>query len=116
MVAVYFHILVRTAPRWDKNDDQNSMAICKNVDNLFQIFLNAKQRSGDGWEALFTVVLLLRLFTGNCDAPLLSFANSTSFTVSYNAVWRQNAVSFSQCSTIKDFAVGIDSPPDGSGY
>jgi hypothetical protein len=45
------------------------------VVELFQNFMSAKKFSGDGWESLFLIVLLIRCVTGLFHATILPFEN-----------------------------------------
>jgi hypothetical protein len=61
------------------------------IPRLFSLFTESKVQSGDSWECLFIIVVLIRCLSGKCDDVVLPLpSESEDCTVSYNELFDRN--------------------------
>lgn len=58
--------------------------ILRTIPDLFDQFRNAKRKSGDGWEALFVCVLLIRCLSRTFEANVFPLRADLEYSVSFN--------------------------------
>ena len=63
---------------------------------LFSRFVNAKESSGDGWEALFQIVLLIRAVSNEFDDTILPLDCFGRYSVSYNSYFNADKKAFEE--------------------
>jgi len=83
------------------------------IERLFSRFKDSKHQSGDGWEALFVIALLVRSITEQFDSllPLESMmSQSIQAEVSYNALFDQSSMAFQDVTTMDEFLKRIEEP------
>jgi hypothetical protein len=79
----------------------------------FAQFVKAKDQSGDGWESLFVVVLLIRALSAKFDTKVLSLdaATFTGCSVSLNTPFLLPVgKTFGEISDVEEFVEGIGQP------
>jgi hypothetical protein len=70
------------------------------ITEYFDVFFKAKNSGGDGWEALFIVVVLIRCLTGKSDALFLPLQHAEC-TVSFNEPFE--GTEFGSITNVDDF-------------
>jgi hypothetical protein len=89
--------------------------LLKLIVDLFRIsFIDSKNNSGDGWECLFLIVLLIRLATGQFDMIEYLEKNKSQFQncpISYNDHYRDGSNSAVLGTKIWPFLHAIVPPP-----
>jgi hypothetical protein len=79
--------------------------ILSGICSLFNSFVEAKERSGDAWEALFVITLLIRILTKKYLHPLIPRSTSATVdNVSYETL------GCSECSNVTDLISMIKTP------
>lgn len=81
--------------------------------DLLQGFETGKTGSGDSWEGVWGVALIIRVLTHQ-QHPLLPIQALRHCTVSYNQHWRQPETSppFPDVQQVSDFVAGLQAPPE----
>ena len=91
--------------------------VVKAIVNLFNEFVTSKENSGDAWEALFVITLLIRALTNEFDEVVLAstdFSSPEGWTVSYNLHYDHSVqpfMSFSDCRNATDLIKRMEVPP-----
>ena len=81
------------------------------ISDLFVRFKNAKAESGDGWESLFVIVLLIRAVTGQFSALLpLSLELIGPYEVWCN-LYKSSEILWEDVKTLEQLSKGMKTPP-----
>ena len=86
----------------------------KVITKLLVGFRTSKYRSGDSWECLFVVVLLIRVLTLEFDTVLLPL-NTTKFEacgVSYNELFDESSMQMDECKRLDAFIDRLITPTE----
>lgn len=84
-----------------------------NISTLFDRFMNAKGSSGDVWEALFVLTILIRCLSGEFDECLLPFPAAANLTVTYNELLNFNICQYGDMKTLSQLRQMIPKPHSG---
>ncbi len=94
------------------NVSRDLRLMVQKIVNLFNTFKDAKDVSGDGWEALFVIVLLIRCITGQFDDKLLPL-NDMDFSdcdVSYNMYLNLEKLNFGDICNVDELLKQMKKP------
>ncbi|KAI3656268.1 hypothetical protein MP638_002009 [Amoeboaphelidium occidentale] len=72
------------------------------VETLFLSLATSKKKSGEAWEALFVVVLLIRCLSGLVDSTLLSLHGMSVARVSYNYLMDSSKTFWPDVTNVND--------------
>jgi hypothetical protein len=90
--------------------DQNLKSLIHVIVDLFNNFKNAKDYSGEGWEALFVISLLIRSITKEFDTALFPpLGRQLNVNVSYNNPFK-GEVTFGEIKKVDDFIKSLSEP------
>ncbi len=84
--------------------------------DLFKVFKGSKEGSGDGWDALFVIVLLVRVLTRGFNNLInLKKITTSDFRVTYNEPFVHRRLLLAKVIKINDFLKGVpkDVPKGG---
>lgn len=94
-----------------KLDDPEKSALAESVGSLCKQVLGSKASSGDGWEALFVLILLARCLTSSWKEPALpsftSFNSAKKPVVLFNQPFDSSSKCLDECKSWKDLNEGI---------
>ena len=107
-----FHMLEVIRVLADHASLPSQSVILRGIVSLFDRFCSAKGQSGDAWEALFVVVLLLRAVTQQFDSTIfpLQHLSSCECSVSFNDPLDLHGKAFELYSVVDELVTSIIAP------
>jgi hypothetical protein len=86
----------------------------KEIVVLFDEFMHAKEKSGNAWESLFIIVLLIRCLSRQFTTSLLPVQDErlASSSVSVNEYFLSKTKTFGQINDLDEFVSCFTTPPD----
>ena len=89
----------------------NTRSFLLTIADMLNQFRTGKKDSGEDWESLFIVVLLVRLLSNTMNI-FFTLNRDESYSVSFNTYFNSRDKSFESFTEVDDFAANIRPPPN----
>jgi hypothetical protein len=89
----------------------NTRSFLLTIADMLNQFRTGKKDSGEDWESLFIVVLLVRLLSNTMNI-FFTLNRDESYSVSFNTYFNSRDKSFESFTKVDDFAANIRPPPN----
>jgi len=90
--------------------DRNLREAMKNIVDLFSDFSTVQESSGQAWENLFLLVVMIRVVSRRFDKVILPLDFSMDYSISFNKFIRYDKKSMVSINNVDDFVDGFTEP------